>query len=346
MPSPVPRLRLQAVSLALLATVLAVVAGCRSHSAADPSAAPPSPAQYAWTVLVQSSVAGTGAAPGWESWATPGQVFAPVAHAAPPSLPPAGLEPVGLMTSRPPCPLPEYEVAHLNPAEVDYIQSNHLTTAAGLQQWFAQGRALDFPASAISLKAVWKVLGAADNPADYVTGTFGGVHYGLQGINLAVKAGPDGTPRPQWLWATFENIRNRCYWTSTYRQPDGFGFPDGQNVSSGLKALLASHHLDSGWLNYRLVGVQVDPAVRLGNSSIEADLPTTSSCLACHSESRFNSSGVVLPPLPFHGDAGPLTPITPAQLVSFRQLDFVWAFLCLNSPTAPCQSLPDAGARP
>ncbi|MGH9519969.1 MAG: hypothetical protein ACRD2D_09980, partial [Terriglobales bacterium] len=160
MPSPVPRLRLQAVSLALLAAALLIGAGCRQTPAPALLSAPaPGSAQYAWTVLAQSSVAGAGAAPGWESWATPGQVFAPVAHASTPPLPPAGLEPVGFITSRPPCPVPEYEVAHLNPAEVGYIQAKHLTSVAGLQEWFAQGRTVNFPPAAISLKAVWKVLG-------------------------------------------------------------------------------------------------------------------------------------------------------------------------------------------
>lgn len=337
MPSPPPLPRV--ASLALLSAGL--LAGCRH---APPSLAtappPPSPQQYAWTLLARASRPAASGAIGWETWATPDLVFHP-SSASTLAATPSRVQVQAL--ARRPCPLPNYEVAHLNPNEVSYIQTNRLDTLAGLRQWFAQARAVDFPASAISLKAVWKVMGAADNPSDYVLGTFGGVRYGLQGINLAAKAGPDGTVQPQWFWATFENVRNRCYWSSSYRQPDTFGFPDGQNASPILQALLQRLPLAPGWLNYRLVGVQQNSTVRLGNSVIEADLPTTSSCLACHSEARINAAGAVLPPLPFAGDVGPLAPITPAQLAGLRQLDFVWAFLCLQSPTATCQSLPDAG---
>lgn len=341
-PPPLPRVvSLAAVGAYLLAACL--FSACRRAPAPTATAPPPpSPQQYAWTLLARVSRPGPSTAVTWESWDTPGDVLHPSSAPSHAALPSPSVLPVRAPAPRP-CALPTYVVAHLNPDEVRYIQTNQLTTVAGLRQWFAQGRAVDFPPAAISLKAVWKVLDAADNPSDYLLGDFGGVRYGLQGINLAAKAGANGAAAPQWFWASFENIRNRCYWSSAYRQPDGFGFPDGQHASPGLQALLAQNHLDPSWRNYRLVGIQADSSVRLGNSVIEANLPTTSSCLACHSESRFNSTGAVLPPLPFTGDAGPLAPITPPQLAGARQLDFVWAFLCLASPTATCQSLPDAG---
>lgn len=322
--------------------------------AAGPGGEPPD--QLAWELLAQSSQPVTQdhqPVAGWEVWDQPEDIFVP--PGCQPHWPrgdggcgrPTGARvPVMFMAAAPQsgfCDNGEPPEAHLNRVEYDYIVGHQIWNPAGLARWFQTNQAVNFPRDALSVKATWRAMRSTDAPGDFFAHErpYGSHHSndGLISLHLTSKI------IPNWFWATFEQEDNPCLGRDA--QTDRFGFPGypglapkGVAPTPGWVELMKKYGLDPKvWSHYRLIGVQTgfDQPTHLGNSVIEAALPTSSSCITCHAQARFDRTGTVQPLVPFAGDHGFVGPPRPAWYVGMRRLDFVWAFLCLDNPSQPCQ---------
>jgi hypothetical protein len=107
-----------------------------------------------------------------------------------------------------------------------------------------------------------------------------------------------------------------------------------------FKAAGMADQFETIWKNYRLIGTQtdfIDPAgnaTLLGNSRLEEQFKSTSSCITCHSRSTIKIlSDVPLtrlqphasPTKSFNGLPSPCWFLRYDGLLEFRQLDFVWS---------------------
>ncbi|MGB0065292.1 MAG: hypothetical protein WBP85_12665 [Terracidiphilus sp.] len=200
------------------------------------------------------------------------------------------------------------EEVRMDPTAAQYVVQNKLNTLQGQGAFIQNGAKIDFPTTAIEIKADWE-----QNCTDTTlhTETIGGVNYCLVAMHINSKLVPD------WLWATFETLSAqenpaRCY---SIGCTDLFGFapavvPSGYNslkvrsaqkMTAQLTALETTAGLESDLAQYTLDGAQSKflrpngtPAL-LGNSVTEGELAgvplNAASCITCHSTSNVNTSG-------------------------------------------------------
>lgn len=229
---------------------------------------------------------------------------------------------------------------------------------AAYENWVRSGytQSIKFPKEAIELKVDWVPVpnlikwlannGVTLTPAEvkqsyYVAEVSGASSdYALVGIHMSSKE------LPNWLWADLEHRLNpgRCDTMGCY---DQFGVDPGSAAilpaaapntqygactkSKELLALFKSAQIGDVWNNYCLKGTQIDfvspkgQPVLLGNSVVErlnAGVPiSTSSCISCHGQASFDSSGV-----PFQSGE-PIGKVTvPAGYMPY---DFAWGVINL-----------------
>lgn len=330
----------------------------------------------------------------WEKWQVQSQVFPPATQqlgAPPPSRfnpsvlqqimnpPKAGLLGLNLSTANcAPGNHPAYphgpkrticEEVRLNPEAASYITSNGLQTHAGQGSFVQKNGPLDFPVSAVELKADWIQLASMDpcdhppqNPTVHVEKATDSTKnppvthcYALAGIHINSKLAPN------WIWATWEPQDDtvnpmRCYelgcndpWGAN---PAAIPAKDGaprkrptSNQTPAITALMKKAGLAPEWFNYRLDGVQGDYVDKgnptlLGNSVTEAESVgldlTQASCITCHNVSSVTAQGAEGAGL-LKGANGPIRPIGlpdkwPPPLGSpYIRRDFVWTFVVASS---------------
>lgn len=215
---------------------------------------------------------------------------------------------------------------------------------------------ISFPSSAIELKADWVPVGnlitwlgnngvtltPAQVSKDYYVVEVDHAPYALVSLHMSAKV------LPNWLWSDFEHQLNpgRCDTMGCY---DQFGVVPKSATelpaasansqygdctkSKELLALFAGSGIgtSSVWNNYCLKGTQIDyvapkgQPVLLGNSVIErllAGVPiSTSSCISCHTNAAFDSSGIPNPAV----SESPIGKVTVSS--GFMPYDFVWGVI-------------------
>ncbi|MGH9562624.1 MAG: hypothetical protein ACRD3S_14320 [Terracidiphilus sp.] len=231
------------------------------------------------------------------------------------------------------------EEVRMNPAAAQYVIANKLNTLQGQGTFIQNGGKIDFPTSAIELKADWE-QNCTDNTLH--SETIQGVNYCLVAMHINSKVVPD------WLWATFETLSAqenpaRCY---SIGCTDLFGFapavvPSGYNslkvrsaqkMTAQLTTLETSAGLESDLAQYTLDGAQTSflrpngSPTLLGNSVTEAELAgvplNAASCITCHSTSNVNTQG--------QQNLGPLSMNMvgkPPAIPGYAPRDFSWTFI-------------------
>jgi hypothetical protein len=222
---------------------------------------------------------------------------------------------------------PYYEELRLNKAMFDYIQENSLFNQDSVYKMAKAGN-INFPKDAMMIKAQWVPVDSSQ-VGNYYTKIISGKRtvvtevqstgeapnivessvenqlMGLVGFHLVTHELPD------WVWSTFEYSGNPgiCDYigcndsygnTETYiaPNPDGKvnqGYGTAGSTSEALSQLFQEKNVPDVFKNYRLKGSQIkyttngiDPII-LGNSILEANLVSSSSCISCHARATLNN---------------------------------------------------------
>jgi hypothetical protein len=218
----------------------------------------------------------------------------------------------------------------MNKPAFDFIVGNDLYYAEGIEAFAKAGKKFDFPREAIEIKAQWRRLTAAQDPARYHTAKIqvNGQDqvWGLTALHITTKE------LPNWFWTTFEHKDNGG-------REDVLPDVKPQKQPASLAG--------TKWENYVLRGTQLDftdsigRPLRLASSQVEDGFQDTSSCITCHARATVNPQPPLLPdgirtldifdPQSGNGFIGTpdprvfLVPGSQKQL-RFTQLDFVWSF--------------------
>lgn len=255
----------------------------------------------------------------------------------------------------------EREQVFLNKVAFDYIVSKGLWFSEGVLERAIQGD-INFPEDAIIVKSNWKRIHEPEKSAyhwqyidkkDPDSTVNRQVLVGLNAFHIIGKHLPD------WLWSTFEHIDNpgRCDaigckdnfgadpgYVAPHRQPNVKYEPGA--LTPQLRAMFDAAGLDKIWQNYRLKGTQVTftdnmgrPTL-LGNSVLEPNFESTSSCMTCHTRASVSNNTTInsqtgkssgLPVLshfsPLQGHVGTPDPgwfQTAQAAAPVRSADIVW----------------------
>ena len=240
-----------------------------------------------------------------------------------------------------------------NGATEDYIAGTNLWNRSGQQQAAANKDDIQFPRSAVEIKADWIELTSIGYDCNNLppgftdtihVETINGGCFAMAGMHLISKL------VDKWIWATFEpqnSITNpfRCQVLGCY---DPFGSrparSQGANtqLSPELAALMDAANLAPEWRNYRLDAVQTDffaPRL-LGNSIIEGENVgmnlKQASCISCHDVSSVKSDGTDGINLLAAMTNPPVGAPKPLPSSDWIHRDFVWS-LGLACPNGPGQ---------
>lgn len=246
------------------------------------------------------------------------------------------------------------EEVRLNKDVFNFVVANHLWYVEGQVDAFNKGMVVNFPTTALEVKANWRPITEKEKPSYLWAKASNGTLYGLIAMHLLSK------DVPNWFWATFEHKSNPCY--GKYLAPqDNFGFAPGATIPSpGLMAMFNKYGVNkSVFANYRLDGAMVDftdsegAPIILGNSITENGFQTTASCITCHARSTagpntknfgsgrlsvFDKTGQSYngtPDINWFWNFGVKPPAA-----QFIQLDFVWSLACANAIGSPQQQCP------
>jgi len=232
----------------------------------------------------------------------------------------------------------------------NYIGAGTLYNVQGQMRWASTKGALNFPWSAMEVKASWRWIDPNDvacpastyfttnawywikdnngNPVRIRTGLMG-----LTGLHIISKA------LPNWVWITFENVNNSKCTKVTRKVP-----LDPAVVA--LNQLMQKALRNTKWANYEMVGVQTssgtaDHPILLGNTQIESAFQTRSSCLTCHGIANVAKAKPADPTVPIRrtfvdDQASPPYFIgPPPSLGTYQFQDFVWSLRKAYWATGP-----------
>jgi len=267
---------------------------------------------------------------------------------------------------------PQGNEVRMNKATFDFIATNGLYHLGGQEQFFYDGKRIDFPLAAKEVKAQWRPIREADKPKYHWAAVRRDGQtevWGLTAIHITTK------DLPNWFWATFEHVDNpNLAEAEPWLLPshDRFGCTQPPFDCNQAPAEVAGVRLTgTKWENYRLRGTQIDfvdstgkPTV-LANSQIEQGFQLSSSCITCHAtatigprlvdpqlnprqvaqrlhffvlSSRGDIEGRVGSPPPSLFDLRRLgLPNLPGERPSriFSQTDFVWSLFRARRKPAP-----------
>ena len=248
----------------------------------------------------------------------------------------------------------QQEEIRMNRATFDYLRDNHLYSIEGQELRFVNKQPVSFPAGAIEVKAIWRLIREEDKARyqwtamrDPKTGKM--FAYGLTALHIASKT------LPHWFWATFEQVENP-YRTGLH--DEGWLNPSRDSIACPAERLdcnLAPQGLGlqgTRWEYYRLRGSQVDyldgrgyPVI-LANSEIETGFQQSASCMSCHARSTIGPLRNDAARFPFGPEANthPSAPPVALRLPVFRTLPD-GQIASFNGPPEPAAMLlPGQGA--
>ena len=175
----------------------------------------------------------------------------------------------------------------MNKATFDFIVSNNMYYAEGVEDFYNKKVKIDAPIEAREIKAIWKPIKEADKPKYHFVEK-GEEIYGLVSLHIITK------DLPNWTWATFEHIDNECLADAEnnpkLKSIDRYGRNSDGTISKELKGDFIKNGMPDKWLNYRLRGTQTDftsptgEKIILANTYTESGFELTSSCITCHSK--------------------------------------------------------------
>lgn len=244
------------------------------------------------------------------------------------------------------------EEVRRNKDAFQFIVDNKLFYTQGLRDAFAAGKPMNFPVTAIEVKARWTPITDAQKSQYHWNYDSNGNLYGLVALHIMTKR------LGNWTWATWEWVGNagRCDYIGCHDEfgvtpsdvapqtPLGGSYPPG-TLTPALQAKFTAAGLSAEWQNYRLKGSQTmftdttGRATLLGNSITEAGFVSSSSCITCHGIASVDNTGRINPTFGFtsSGDSsnGPLLPsmFWNGTTLKYMPVDFVWAFA--NARPAP-----------
>lgn len=219
-----------------------------------------------------------------------------------------------------------------NEATFDYIvNQRHLYSRAGQAAFFADPAAppIEFPAEAIEVKAIWRILDAAEQQSGryHVTegcytddsGNKQCATLGMTALHLISKV------QPHWFWATFEQVDNPQTTNAPVLQPIA---PAVAKLNEAMQAQVAG----TTWQYYQLRGSQWsfmlgEQPVVLANTQIETQFQQSSSCMTCHARSSIGAANSRAEMWDFaHGNVqGYVGNPPPFDNGKFKPLDYVWS---------------------
>lgn len=211
---------------------------------------------------------------------------------------------------------PYYEELRINKAMFDYIQKMGLYNQNKVYE-MAKTNSINFPPDAMMIKAQWLPIDELEADGKNVAMYYQKVISGYNAVDSTVtKKTKMGLVAfhlvthelPNWVWSTFEHSSNvgLCDYIGC---KDDFGctqsyIPPHKDVNKGydigkttpkLKALFKEFGVPNVFENYRLKGSQTEytstqgDTLLLGNSILEANLVTSSSCISCHARATVNN---------------------------------------------------------
>ncbi len=206
---------------------------------------------------------------------------------------------------------PYYEELRLNRPMFDYIQEMSLYNQDSVYDLAKKGK-INFPKEAMMIKAQWTPITDSTINSGYYTKRISAYNkydsiylenqlMGLVGFHLVTHE------LPKWVWSTFEFSGNvgLCDYIGC---KDNFGcdvpyIPPKDIINQGYKigkttpalsALFKEYGIPEEFKNYRLKGSQTEytdnegTPILLGNSILEMNLVTSSSCISCHARATLN----------------------------------------------------------
>jgi hypothetical protein len=200
----------------------------------------------------------------------------------------------------------------MNRAAYEFIQKEHLYSAAGAMEYAKaylakQKPAIAFPVDAIEIKVAWRELTpnelASGADKTFYVATLQGKTYGLVTLHIITK------DVPNWFWATFHHVSSPA---TAKEIPDTFGRP---------------RTLDGTvWQNYVLGGVQTDFITTTGSTILLSDAYLEkgferSSCITCHANATVGPPGGKSS---LSQDLNAALP-KPNDFEGLAQTDFVWS---------------------
>ncbi len=263
----------------------------------DPTFAKNQSYLFAWTMFlaINCPAKSTSASPHiWETWKSVEDVYLPGGKAPAPWSAP---QPPRLLLDRPEIDSytlldknkqPVLSEIRMNKGTFDYIVQRNLYSKAGQLAFFASsGPPIDFPISAMEIKAAWLILTPNDPTnsryytvqatyTDPETGKRHPVLAGLASLHITSKVLND------WFWTTFEQVDNQ----KTTMAPEAVPIPpDARAFNGTVHAVLSPQ---SVWQFYQMRGAQLNyvdsrraPTI-LANTLLETRFQKTSSCITCH----------------------------------------------------------------
>lgn len=210
---------------------------------------------------------------------------------------------------------PYYEELRINRPMFDYIQQHALYNQDTVYK-LAKAHKIQFPKESMMVKAQWMPIDSSRIDSFYSKkirilvrnlktndSTVVDTLMGLVGFHLVTHE------LPNWVWSTFEFAGNAgmCDYIGckdnfgceqAFIPPNKFvnrGYPNTQ-ASSQLMALQKAFGLPDVFQYYRLKGSQTEyttnegDTIILGNSILEMNLVSTSSCISCHARATLNNA--------------------------------------------------------
>ncbi|MEZ4513614.1 MAG: hypothetical protein R3C62_17240 [Chloroflexota bacterium] len=219
-----------------------------------------------------------------------------------------------------------------NEATFDYIVNQRkIYNRAGQAAFFTDSAAppIDFPAEAMEVKAIWRILDAAEQQSGRYHVTEGCYSddngdkqcatLGLTAFHLISKV------QAHWFWATFEQVDNQQTTNAPVVEPIA---PAVAKLNEAMQAQLVG----TPWQYYQLRGsqwsfMQDDQPVILANTQIETQFQQSSSCMTCHALSSIGASNSRAEMWNFadgnvEGYTGDPPPLAAGK---FKSLDYVWS---------------------
>ncbi len=219
-----------------------------------------------------------------------------------------------------------------NEATFDYIvNQRQIYSRAGQAVFFTDPAAppIDFPAAAMEVKAIWRMLDPAEQQSGKYHLTEGCYSddngdkqcatLGLTALHLISKV------QPHWFWATFEQVDNPQTTNAPVVAPVS---PAVAKLNETMQAQLAG----TVWQSYQLRGSQwsfmlANQPVVLANTQIETQFQQSSSCMTCHALSSIGASNSRADMWDYaHGNVqGYVGDPPPLDNSTFKALDYVWS---------------------
>lgn len=221
----------------------------------------------------------------------------------------------------------------------DYVILRHFYNIEGQERAAADNQPAAFPMFSEELKTSWIWIGTDQSIYDalkdayYIVAAYylkqddkglpAGWEVGyaaLTGMHIIVKT------QPNWMWITFENVRNPDFTQITLELPiPDYALQANQTNQAELSAM------GSIFANYQLDGVQLEfteptgQPTLLANSNIESAFQPQSSCITCHHTSSVKPNGEHFDFVDRSGGNVGYYVGDPPSLTGWTFLDYVWS---------------------